>query len=220
MRILLIDTESDLIEQALYEANESYIIDSACNEDEGSNLSEINEYDAVIVGPTLSSSKEVLLCRSTRNLNSSVPIAVISNQKGLGKALLLDSGADVCISPPVDGKELGAQIRALIRRNTKNSSSVLKAKNVSLDTTRKIVQVYGQDVFLRRKEYELLEYLLINKNIVVTKEKILEHVWEEGIYSFSNNLEVHIRNLRLALNKYGAEKIIKTVRGFGYIVDA
>ncbi len=77
----------------------------------------------------------------------------------------------------------------------------------------------GREISLRKKEYEILEFLIMNKSRAVSKEMLLEHVWDGGLYIFSNIVEVYIRNIRLALQKSGAKKVIKTIRGFGYIIE-
>jgi len=221
MRLLLVDNEGDLLDRILSEIDQLYIVDVAHNSESGEYLSEINEYDAVVVGPTLSDLEGVELCKNTRILNPTVPIAAIPLESNPEKrTIVLNSGADVCMNYPVDGKELDAQLKALIRRNSLGFGSVLKVGNVSLDYSKKTVRVRNSLISLRKKEYELLEYLFLCKGSVVTKEKILEHVWDKGIYIFSNTVEVHMRNLRLALKKHKASNVFKTVKGFGYMVKA
>lgn len=220
MRILLVDSDGDLIEEVLSGIEQNFVVDVAHDSVQESFLSEVNDYDAVIVGPTLFDSEGTELCKMARTVNTTVPIAVIPSKSDPAKrTVALNSGADVCINYPVCPDELDAQLRALIRRNSLSPDPMITIGNVSLDQSKKKVLVNGTSIFLRKKEYELLEYLFINKGCVVTKEKILEHIWDRGIYTFSNIVEVQMRNLRLALKKHRARQIFKTIRGFGYMAE-
>jgi DNA-binding response OmpR family regulator len=220
MRILLVDSDGDLIDEVLNGIRQNYVVDVAYDSAQESFLSEVNEYDAVIVGPTLFSSEGTKLCEMARTVNTTVPIAIIPSKHDPEKnELALNSGADVCINYPVRAGELDAQLRALIRRNSLNLDPVITIGNISLDPSGRKVSVDGVLIFLRKKEYELLEYLFINRGRVVTKEKILEHIWDGGIYIFSNIVEVQMRNLKLALSKHKASRVFRTVRGFGYMAE-
>jgi DNA-binding response OmpR family regulator len=220
MRILLVDNDGDLIDQVINGIHQNYIVDVAHDSVQESYLSEVNDYDAVIVGPALFDSEGSKLCEMARTVNSTVPVAIIPSKNDPQKrTLALNAGADVCINYPVEAEELNAQLRALIRRNSLNLEPVITVGNVSLDCSKRKVIVGGKPVLLRKKEYELLEILFINRGRVVTKEKMLEHIWDRGIYIFSNTVEVQMRNLKLALKKKGARQIFRTVRGFGYTVE-
>jgi two-component system response regulator PhoP len=220
MRILLVDNDGDLIDQVLSDMHQSYVVDVAHSSSEGSYLSEVNDYDAVVVGPSIFDSDRNELCQKARVSNTTVPIAIIPSEDSPEKRILaLDSGADVCMKYPVNPPELNAQLRALIRRNSFCPNPVITAGNISLNSSQRKVTVKNRVVSLRKKEYEILEFLIMNKGKAISKEMLLEHLWDGGIYIFSNIIEVHIRNIRLALQKFGAEKIIKTIRGFGYIIE-
>jgi DNA-binding response OmpR family regulator len=115
--------------------------------------------------------------------------------------------------------ELDAQLRALIRRNSLSPNPVVTIGKITLDSSQRRVVFGGKVVPLRKKEYEILEYLILNRGKVVSKEMLLEHVWDNGIYSFTNIVEVHIRNIRLAMREFTPDGIIRTVKGFGYIME-
>ena len=220
MRILLIDNGRDLIDRLLDDMNQSFVVDAAYNSDDGGYLSQINDYDAVTVGPSVLGSERNELCQKARSSNTTVPIAVITSEDNSENRIsALNSGADVCIKYPVSPPELDAQLRALIRRNSFCPNPVVTVGKISIDSSRRSIAVRGKIVSLRKKEYEILEFLIMNRGKVVSKEMLLEHVWDNGLYIFSNIVEVHIRNIRLALQKFKVDRIIKTVRGFGYILE-
>lgn len=220
MRILIVDSDGDLIDKVFAEIQQNYIVDLARDSVEGSYLSEINDYDAAVVGSAVLATEEVDFYKSVRASNTRLPIAVISAEINSVKRInALNSGADVCINSSIDPEELDAQLKALIRRNSICSDTVIKSGNISLYRSSRKVLINNCEVILRKKEYDLLEFLFINKGSVVTKEKILEHVWDDGIYTLSNTVEVHIRNLRITLKNFGAKAVIKTRRGFGYTVE-
>jgi DNA-binding response OmpR family regulator len=220
MRILLVDSKGDIIDQVSDDIHQSYVVDVAYNSNEGSFLTEVNDYDAVLVGPTLVDYERVEFYKNVRVYNKLVPIAAISSEDDPEKRILaLDSGADVCIKYPMHVLEFKAQLRALIRRNSLCLSSVVVVGHISLDTSKKRIYCNNKVLSFRKKEYEIIEYLIMNKGKVISKEKLLEHVWDEGLYVFSNIVEVHIRNIRLELKKYKAFNFIKTVRGFGYTIE-
>lgn len=220
MRILLVDNDRDLIDLVLNDIQQSYVVDVAYNSVEGSYLSEVNDYDVVVVGPSVFENEGVELCKTARISNARVPIAMIPSGDNSEKRILaLDSGADVCIKYPVNPTELNAQLRALIRRNSFCPSPVINIANLSLNTSQRKLTVNGREVFLRKKEYQILEFLILNKGKVISKEILLEHIWDNGIYIFSNLVEVHIRNIRIALKKVRSQKMIKTIRGFGYLIE-
>jgi DNA-binding response OmpR family regulator len=220
MRILLVDNGGDLIDRMIDGMDQSFVVDAAYNSDDGGYLSQVNDYDAVTVGPSVLDSERNELCLKARSSNTTVPIAVITSEDSPEKRIsALNSGADVCIKYPVSPPELNAQLRALIRRNSLCPNPITSVGNISLNSSQRKVSIGGRTVPLRKKEYEILEFLIMNRGKVVSKEMLLEHVWNNGLYIFTNIIEVHIRNIRLALREFTSEKIIKTVKGFGYIME-
>lgn len=220
MRILLIDEDKEFLDSMLVEVEKDYVVDVVYNGVEGTDLSQINDYDVMVVGDILPDMEGIEVCKKVRIANITTPIIYTSRDNNVsGKIAGLDSGADVHLVKPISHTAFKAQIRALVRRkNYFNGGVVLEAGKIRMDLRKKVVLINGIEAKLRRKEYDLLEYLLLNKNNVVSKEAILEHVWKEGIYIFSNTVEVHIRSLRERLQKCGVDAI-RTVRGFGYKLE-
>jgi len=220
MRILLIDEDKEFLDDMLVEVEKDYVVDVVHNGVEGADLSQINDYDVMVVGDVLPDMEGLEVCKKTRTANITTPIIYVSRTDDiLRKVESLDSGADVHIVRPISYIAFKAQIRALVRRkNHFNGGRFLEVGKIKMDLRKKVIIINGAEIKLRRKEYDLLEYLLLNKNRVVSREEILEHVWKEGIYIFSNTVEVHIRSLRGRLQKHEIDAI-RTVRGFGYKLE-
>lgn len=221
MRILLVEDDKDLLEDVLTEVEKDYIVDVAYSGVEGTYLSQINDYDVMVVDAALPDMDGVEICRLTRGADIKTPIILLHDSCELNsKVMGLDAGADVNLQKPIDILEIKAQVRALTRRNNSVAGGcVIKIGKLEVDCRQKQVIVKGRVFHLRRKEFDLLEYLIINRKRVVSKEEILEHVWEKGIYVFSNTVEVHIKSLRERFKKLVGKKLIRTVRGFGYRID-
>jgi DNA-binding response OmpR family regulator len=136
------------------------------------------------------------------------------------KITALDEGADDYMVKPFHVKELQARLRALLRRTSQRlGSDVIKVNDVTIDLGKKIVRRGETVIPLRRKEFDLLEYLARNQGKVVTRSMILDHVWDSSYDTFTNIVDVHINYLRHQLDKNFSKKIIKTVHGVGYKLD-
>lgn len=132
------------------------------------------------------------------------------------KILGLDLGADDYITKPFSIMEFLARVRAILRRSSKESETLLTFKNIKLYIDKHLVFVDDTEIFLTVKEFELLQYLIENKNKVITREMIINSIWGYEFFGQSRTIDVHIANLRQKL--YGAGKYLKTVRGVGYKV--
>jgi two-component system OmpR family response regulator len=222
MRLLIIKDDNYLLKDVIDEAEKNYIVDVASSGSDGTYLSQVNDYDVMVVDSVLHDIDSIEVCKMTRSADVKTPIMVLSgNTESSYNVRSLDAGADVTISKPVNVDEFMAQLRALARRNgTLAYENIIRVGKVEIDFKKKQTYVNNKPLNLRRKEFDLLEYMLINKGRVISKEEILEHVWDQGIYVFSNTVEVHIRSLRARLNKHVGKKFIKTVRGFGYKIQA
>ena len=152
--------------------------------------------------------------RSDRN-TVEIPVMMLT-AKGTeyDKVLGLDSGADDYMVKPFGMMELLSRINALLRRTGKKQENSVSCGRISMNRQTHEVAVSGQEITLTNKEYELLEYFLQNKNIVLTREKILEKIWGYTVDVETRTLDVHIRSLRQKLGACGEQ--IETLRGVGY----
>jgi two-component system, OmpR family, response regulator len=223
MRLLLITNDNDCKHCVKSQMGTDYIIDIENTGEKGTSTSEVNAYDAIIVDSVLPDIDGVEVCRMIRAANINTPIAFIAERNGVhDKVHSLDAGADAFVHKPLNISELAAEIRTLIRMKAAIIvlGNKIKLGILEIDISKKQAFVGEEIIKLRRKEYDLLEYLILNKDKIVPKEDILEHVWDQGIDVLSNTLEVHIKNLRDKLKECCIRNYIITVRGFGYTIKS
>jgi two-component system response regulator PhoP len=131
---------------------------------------------------------------------------------------LLNSGADDYLAKPFDLGELLARVKALIRRSKGQATSVLAVGDLALDMNTRVVTRAGSRVELTPMEYRTLEYLMMRQGSVVSKEELLEHLYDYNWDKFSNVIEVYISGLRRKIDSGGCERLIHTLRGHGYVL--
>ncbi len=217
MRILLVEDNQKLagyIKKAL--EHKSYSVDVAHDGEIGEEKATMGEYDLIILDIMLPKKDGVSVCRDLRSQNVYIPIIMLTAKGELDdKTTGLDSGADDYLVKPFELAELLARIRALLRRPEQRIAEILTAQDISLDNAAYIVHKGGTTLSLTLKEYAVLEYLMRNKDRIVTREQILDHCWDHTFDSFSNIVDVYIKQLRKKLNDRD-EVYITTVRGIGY----
>jgi DNA-binding response OmpR family regulator len=223
MRILLVSNDNKLIKKLNLDLRDCYIVDIAKKALEAVTLSETVYYDSIVVDTFLDDIEGLELCKMIREYEVESPTVFLSSKEDRSdRVMCLDAGIDVIIPRNAAIEEILGQIHALVRRNGthKNGKNVLKFGHISLDMKNRIFYIDGICIHLRRKEFDLMEYLMINNGRAVSKEELLEHVWEKGLDVMSNTVEVHIRCLRKKLENVMGEKVIRTNRGFGYEIRA
>jgi len=220
MRVLFVNNDAHSAADMCSEIDKHYLLDTAHNGEEGVYLSQVNDYAAIVIEADLGDMENTDLCKVTREEDQETPIIVLLEEADLERKLdSLDCGADAVLTKPVQAIEIMAYLKSLIKRaNGVKGSNVLSVGNLKLDLSSKEVERCGQRVVLSRKEYEILECLMLSKGRIVSKERLLEQVWEMGFETFSNTLEVHIKTLRDKVDRPFEKRLIKTVYGFGYKV--
>jgi len=177
------------------------------------------DYDLMIFDIMLPYKDGVSLVKDVRNSNISTPILLLTAKLTLDDKIEgLDSGADDYLTKPFAFEELLARIRALLRRKEKNKQLQLKIVDLLLDTQTHIVKRNNMEINLTPKEYSILEYLLRNKNKVVSRTILTEHVYDYHFDTDSNVIDVHINKLRNKIDKGFEKQILYTIRGVGYTV--
>ena len=173
------------------------------------------DYDLMILDVMLPGKDGVQVCLALRDANIVIPIIMVTAKDTVGDRIAgLDAGADDYLIKPFSFEELLARIKAVLRRPKEFSHTVLKANNLELNTNTKLVTIDGVAIPLTLREFGILEYLLRHPNQVVSREQLLANIWDFSFDSFSNVVEVHIKNLRKKLHQY--EKNLETIRGMGY----
>ena len=223
MRILLAGINKGIIKELTLKLKSVFVVDTASSASKALILSESTYYDSIIIGPSLSDMDGMELCRTMRNCDVNSPIALLSDKENSSDRVMgFDAGVDVMISDKASIDEIILQTNVLARRNGNhnNCENFLKWGNIKLDVKNKKFYANDNFIYLRRKEFDLLEYLMINRGKPISKEEILDHVWERGIDVLSNTVEVHVRSIRVKFEKAANSRIIKTHRGFGYEIDS
>ncbi|HEY6262183.1 MAG TPA: response regulator transcription factor [Nitrospiraceae bacterium] len=221
MRILLVEDDLDLaqfIRKGLKE--ERYAVDFAADGDEGLQLALTNPYDLLILDIMLPKLDGLTLCRRVRAKGNVTPVLLLTAQNTVeAKISGFDTGADQFLPKPFAFAELLARIRALLRRGGPQPLVHLKAADLKLDQASRRVWRAGQEISLTNKEYALLEFLLRNKNRVLTRTAIIEHVWDISYDPMTNIVDAHIRALRAKIDRDFSPMLITTVRGAGYMLE-
>lgn len=221
MRILIIDDEESLREGLAENLRmQCFVVDTAKDGTEGSYLARTNPYDLIILDNMLPEKSGLTVCQEIRKTGHAMPILMLSV---LGdtwrKVELLDQGVDDYMIKPFSFDELMARVRALLRRPQDLENDVLTVDDLTLDTKRQTVRRGEKGVYLTRKEFTLLEYLMRNNGIVLSRGMIMEHVWDMSSDPFSNTIESHILSLRKKVDNVPDRKLIYTVPGRGYKID-
>lgn len=221
-RILIIEDEKQIVRFLELELKyEGYLIDIAYDGREGLNKALMNNYDLVILDIMLPLLNGIEVLRRIRQV-SDLPIIMLTAKDDItDKVMGLDVGADDYITKPFAIEELLARIRANLRRkNGKNinPAKMITVEDLTIDLAKREVKRAGKLIDLTKKEFELLEYLLKNKDLVVTREQILEKVWGYDFFGDTHVVDVYIRYLRSKIDDEFAVKLIETVRGIGYII--
>ncbi|MDX1765360.1 MAG: response regulator transcription factor [Candidatus Saccharimonadales bacterium] len=223
MRILVVEDDEltlEFLKKSL--TKDQHMVDPAVDGAVGFDKALSRKHDLVILDVVLPSKDGISVCADLRELGYKTPILILSSQD-THKARVrgLDAGADDYVVKPFSYDELSARIRALVRRPNKLLPAKLKAANIELDPATHQVKRGDKVIDLRPKEYLLLEYLMRNANRALSREELLQRVWGIGIGNTSNRLDVYIRHLRTKIDEGREHKLIRTVRGKGYmLVDA
>ncbi len=218
MRILLVEDEpkiANFIKQSL-EA-EYFAVDVAEDGEQGSHLAHINEYDLIILDNLLPKKEGIEVLREVRTSGITTPILILSvTNEALKKVDLLNTGADDYLTKPFVLSELLARVRALLRRPKPIESDMFTIGDLVLDAKKYTVRRGKKDIYLTRKEFMLLHYLMQNEGTVLSRGMILEHVWDMNTDIFSNTIESHMLSLRKKIGDSGKSRIIQTVPSRGY----
>lgn len=214
MKILVVEDEHKIatsIKKGFEQ--ESWICDLAFDGEDGYDLAVAEQYDVIILDLMLPKKDGISIAKDLRKEGIHTPILMLTAKGELNDKILgLNSGADDYLVKPFAFEELVARVQALSRRPKRVERTVLENNDLRLDQKNQEVIKDGVFVQLSKKEYQLLEYFMKNKNKVISKEEIIAHVWDYESNILPNTVEVFVKYLR---NKLG-NNIIKTIRGFGY----
>lgn len=218
MRILIIEDNTEIrkLLKVGLEA-ESFAVDTAEDGEKGSFIARTNDYDLVLLDYMLPKKNGDQVCREIRTAGKKMPILLLSVQNEVSdKVTLLQNGADDYMTKPFSFEELVTRIRALMRRPQTIQEETFEIGNVKLNSRTQEVMRGKESVYLTKKEYTLLEFLLRHRGETVSRGMIMEHVWDLDGDPFSNTIETHIFNLRKKIEQKKNGRLIYNVPGRGY----
>jgi len=224
MRILIVEDEhkiANAIKKGLEQ--ESYAVDVAYDGEYGYDLAVTEDYDLIILDLMLPKMSGMEICRALREKGKHVPILILTARGQLDdKVQGLNAGADDYLVKPFAFAELLARIRALTRRPKNNMGTVLMAGDLELNTVTFEVTRGSTKINLTKKEFALLEWLMRHAGQVLSKDQLIQHVWDYDANVLPNTVEVYIGYLRDKIDRPfpNKEPLIETVRGFGYKLES
>lgn len=220
MRILVIEDEKKVaafIKKGLEE--EYYSVDTAFDGKTGLDLALGEEYDLMVVDVMIPFIDGFTLIKQIREKQILTPVLMLTAKSRVeDKVTGLDSGADDYLTKPFAFEELLARIRSLLRRSENQKSLLLKAGDLVLDLQAHKVVRNGAEIVLTPKEYSILEYLMRNKNHVISRTRLTEHVYDYHFDTDTNVIDVYINKLRNKIDKDSPVQLLQTVRGIGYCI--
>jgi DNA-binding response OmpR family regulator len=222
MKLLLIDDNAALVKSLTGFLAATWQVDAALNGREGLRLAKTESYDVILLDLSLPDIPGLVVCKELRKAKIHSPVLVLSGtDDSKMKVTLLKVGADDYVTKPFDIHELNARLLALLRRGAVYSPEpcLLKADDLVLNPLTRQVVRGGHKITLRRKEFDILEYLLRNRGRVVTRTMIMDNVWDPASDSWNNTVDVHIKCLRDKVDRPFKQQLISTAYGVGYTIE-
>lgn len=220
MKILIVEDEKDLLKTIAGSLEkEHFVVEAASDFYAASEKINVYDYDCILLDIMLPNGNGLQLLEQLRKSGKSNNVIIISAKDSLEDKLRgLELGADDYLTKPFHIAELNARVKAVLRRKKLDGKNTIEIANVVLDLTERICIVNNEKVPLNRKEFDILNYFLFNKNRLVTKTALAEHVWGDHIDQSDNFdfIYYQIKNLRRKLQTAKAEVEIEAVYGIGY----
>lgn len=220
MKILIIEDEKDLLDSMkMYLESEGYLCETASDYQKASEKINMYDYDCVVVDITLPKGNGLQIIEELKEKKSETGIIIVSAKDSLDDKLKgLELGSDDYLTKPFHLSELNARIKAIVRRKNFDGKNELLLNEIKIDLPSRTVFIKKQQLILTTKEYELLLFFISNKNKVITKNAIAEHLWGDDMdqndsFDF---IYTHIKNLRKKMLEKGGRDYIKTIYGIGY----
>lgn len=222
MRILIVEDEpkvSNFLQRGL--VAERYAVDVCADGREGLEMAQAFPYDLIILDIMLPSMNGSEVLQRVRRGNQHVPVLMLTARDAVeDKVKLFETGADDYLTKPFAFAELLVRAKALLRRGPVNRSSTLTVGDLELDRLTQQVKRGGKRIEVTAKEYSLLEYLMQNVDRVLSRNMIIEHVWDQSFDGITNIVDVYVRHLRAKVDGGPGGSYIRTVRGSGYMIRA
>lgn len=221
MHVLIIEDDAKTAEFVSGAFAQSGYVTTVCNDGESGAAAALSgSYDAAVIDIMLPKRDGLSIIRALRAAGKDLPVIVLSARGNVdAKILGLEAGADDYMAKPFSVAELLARVQALLRRASRQSeATVLKVEDLEMDLISHRVTRGGRRIDLQPLEYQLLEYLMRNRGRVISRNTILERVWDYDFDPHANVVEARVYRLREKIDKGAERKLIATVRGFGYVL--
>jgi DNA-binding response OmpR family regulator len=222
MKLLLVEDNQRLAERISYHLRKSYIVDVVESGEDALIKVQSVEYGVILLDLGLPGMSGLEVCKNMRLLKVNNPIVVLTGNSDMTDRIsLLNAGADDYVTKPFNTDELRARIAAVGRRQTRSHlREIIEYRDLKIDIDQHKVSRSGFDITLRRKEFDILEYLIINRGRIMTRAMIMDHVWSAHTNSWTSTVDVHIKHLRDKVDRPFEDAYIKTAYGLGYKIDA
>ncbi|MBS4072674.1 MAG: response regulator transcription factor [Algoriphagus sp.] len=220
MRILLVEDERPLAKEISdFLQSEHHVVDVVSSKKMASENLAVNSYDFALVDLGLPDGDGLDLLQDVSRYQKDASVIILTARTEVGDKILgLESGADDYLSKPFSLLELKARMQAILRRKSGWRKDVIQLGGFEIHLNEPLVAYEGQEIKLTKKEYILLQFMLINKNRVLNRFQLAEHLWGDQLddeYQ-SNYIDVHVKNIRKKLSAFGPVEWLETVRGLGY----
>jgi len=221
MKLLLIEDNPRLAERISYHLRKSYVMDTVNTGKDALDKVQSVEYGVILLDLGLPDMSGLEVCEKMRDMNVNNPILVLTGNGDMAdRVKLLNAGADDYVTKPFNTDELRARIAAVGRRQVRSHiRSLITYRDLIMDVAQHKVSRAGVDISLRRKEFDILEYLITNSGRIMTRDMIMDHVWSSHSNSWTSTVDVHIKHLRDKIDRPFESAYIKTAYGLGYRVD-
>jgi len=224
MRILLVEDERSLAKEIHdFLQSEHHVLDEVSTIKAASENLAVNSYDFVLLDLGLPDGDGLDLLQEVNRYQENASVIILTARTEVGDKLLgFESGADDYLSKPFSLLELKARMQAILRRKSGWKKDVIQLAGFEIHLNEPLISFEGQEIKLTKKEYILLQFMLINKNRVLNRFQLAEHLWGDHLdddYQ-SNYIDVHVKNIRKKLGAYGPVDWLETVRGLGYKIIA
>ena len=220
MRLLVAEDEvkiNNIITKRL--RKEGYSVDSCFDGEEALHFLSVGEFDAVVLDIMMPKKDGLTVLREMRSKNNNTPVLLLTAKDAVSDRVAgLDAGAEDYLVKPFAFEELLARIRVIIRKSAGKSTNTVSVGDLVLDINAKTAKRAGKDINLTAKEYDLLEYLMMNKGIILSRDKIENHIWNFDYSGGTNVIDVYILYLRKKIDAPFKTKLIHTVKGKGYVI--
>ncbi len=220
MRLLIAEDEKNLNKILAQHLNDSgYTVDACFNGEEALDYISMTDYDAVILDIMMPKIDGLEVLKEIRTQNMDVPVLFLTARDSIADRVAgLDLGADDYLTKPFAFEELLARIRVLVRKRAGNKTNVYTLADLTVNTQTREVKRREIPISLSSREFAILEYMIMNKNIVLSRDNLECHVWNYDYEGSSNMIDVYIRYLRKKIDEPFSPKLIHTVRGAGYVL--